>query len=365
MQIKTYLGVSTQDLLAQIKTELGPEAIILSSRDFRKDGERWHEVTAGIDRPVGVLDALHRTGNGTLAPTVGAVSVGNSMGGDWGEWQKDWLQIREHIYSLMLPSIQWERLSPRQRVALEFMRREGVDGWVLMDLYQRLASSPGASILEALSALVSTRPWSAEEWTERIHIMCGAFGSGKTISALRMALLLRQTNPDMNIAFINADCERGNGRLVLRHWAELSGFTYLEAVDAHTMRAAMQASRYCERVFVDLPGITREGSLAELLAVLGLGSMDDAVVHLTLSPMYSVAHGQALLERYQSMLPGSLIWTKLDESDSYGSMINLCASCGLSVSALSYGSALHNTLAPATESLIWRLVFKRQLPGSG
>ena len=38
MQVKTFLGTSTQELLGQIKAEMGPDAIILSSRDFRKDG---------------------------------------------------------------------------------------------------------------------------------------------------------------------------------------------------------------------------------------------------------------------------------------------------------------------------------------
>lgn len=356
MQVKTYLGTGTQEILAQIKAEMGPDAIILSSRDFRKDGQRWHEVTAGVDRPLGLFDSA--TGPSRTGEALG----GGSLPSGWEEWQKDWRLIKEHIYALMQPSIQWERLSPRQRVALEFMRREGVDGWVIMELYQRLAAAPGASVLEALERVTPTKPWGAEEWPERLHIMAGPYGGGKTTAALRMALLLRKELGNLKVAFVNADCDRGSGRLVLRHWAELSGFMYLEAADAASVQAALRQAAAADCVFVDLPGVSRGKTLAELLSSLGLvGS--GGVVHLAIPPHYGSGQTQAFLDRYQTGLRGSLVWTKLDECSGYGPLVNMSAVCGLPVSALSYGPGLRDTLVPAREPLVWRLVFKKQLPG--
>ena len=62
-------------------------------------------------------------------------------------------------------------------------------------------------------------------------------------------------------------------------------------------------------------------------------------------------------------MPGSLVWTKLDEAVSFGSIVNVACAAGLPVSALSFGAELKESLAPATEPLIWRLIFKRQIPG--
>lgn len=374
MQIKTFTGASSQEILAQIKAEMGSEAIILSSRDFRKDGQRCHEVTAGIDRPVGVLDSMNRSAqsnaNGSIS-TTSASGVTTTTGAvtsvpspEWGEWKQDWMLIRDHIYALMQPSIQWDRLSPRQRVALEFMRREGVEGWVIMELYQRLAAAPGASVLEALSSVTQVQPWCLEDWPERIHIFAGPFGGGKTFSALRMALLLRQEAPELKIAFVNADCERGSGRLVLRHWAELSGFTYLDAADAESMRQALRSVSNADAIFVDTPGMSRDNTLSATLSDLGLMNVG-AAVHLAMPPHYGAAQNQVFLDRYQTGLPSSLVWTKLDESASCGPLVNLAALCRMPVSALSYGPGLRSTLVPATEPLVWRLVFKHQLPGEG
>ena len=48
---------------------------------------------------------------------------------------------------------------------------------------------------------------------------------------------------------------------------------------------------------------------------------------------------------------------------SFGSIVNVACAAGLPVSALSFGAELKESLAPATEPLIWRLIFKRQIPG--
>ena len=345
MQVKTYTGPSAQAVLAQIKSELGPDAVILSTRDCRRDGKRLCEVTAGIER-----NAHNGNGNGA--------SSGDAPAG-WNEWHREWSCIKEHLLTLMKPGLQLERLTPRQRISLEFLQREGVEDTVIMTLYRRLLAAPGASILEPLTDLVPVRPWSPEAWPQRIHVFAGPYGSGKTTSLLRMALTMRAASRQ-RIRVINADCTRGNGRLVLRHWAELSDFDQMEADDAATMHAALDTD--AERIFIDLPGLGRDETLAERLAALGLDAADTAV-HLVMPPHYSSAQTSALLTRHRTEMAGSLVWTKLDEACNYGPLVNVAAASGLPVSALSFGPGLRGSLTPASEALLWRLVFKRQLPG--
>ena len=50
MQVKTFLGKDAASVLAQVKAEMGPDAVILASRDVSKGSVRLHEVTAGIER---------------------------------------------------------------------------------------------------------------------------------------------------------------------------------------------------------------------------------------------------------------------------------------------------------------------------
>ena len=351
MQVKTFTGATSQEVLARVKAEMGPDAVILGNRTYRKNGVVCHEITAGLERQ----------GPSASSPAAGSETPPSG----WGEWHREWMQIKDQLYALMKPAIQLERLTPRQRVALEYLQREGVADSVAVGLYNRLLADPGASVLECLAGMVPVRPWGAADWPQRLHLLTGPFGAGKTTTALRFALQLRAHDAGLHVAFINADCLRGNGRLVLRHWAELSGFAYLEAPDRDSMARALAQTSGADAVFIDVPGMTAGETLAEWRAAVGLDAVDadEAASHLVMAPFCDAIQTKEFLARYHAGGPASIVWAKLDEAVSFGTIVNVGAGAKLPVSALSYGAELKESLSPATEPLIWRLVFKRQIPG--
>ena len=360
MQVKTFTGSSTQDVMAQVKAELGPDAIILASRELNGNGLRLFEITAGVERPAGSF------GFSGTGPDAASAPPG------WEEWHKEWSRIKEHLYALMQPCIPWEKLPPRHRMVLEYLQREGVENDVVLELYRALTESvAGTSMLAALAHLVPVQGFTEELWPQKLHFVAGPFGVGKTSAALRLGLALRHARPDISVAYLNADCTRGNGRLVLRHWAELSDFGYYETPDAATMLAGINACRNYDVVFVDLPGLGREETLRDRMCLMGLSAWLDggkapcsAALHLVMPPHYGDQQIASFLRRYQVSLPGSLIWSKLDEALSFGTLVNVAVGSGLPISAVSFGPELQSSLLPAEESIIWRLLLKRQLPGS-
>lgn len=356
MQVKTFTGATSQEVLAMVKAEMGPDAVILGNRTYRKNGVVCHEITAGLERDTSPGGA---TASGMPAP----VDMPTSPGG-WNEWHREWMRIKDQLFALMKPAIQLDRLSPRQRVALEYLQREGVSDDVAVELYRRLLANPGSSVLECLSGMVPVKPYGPDTWPQRIQLLSGPYGSGKTTTGLRFALYLRRVDPACKIAFINGDCLRGNGRLVLRHWAELSNFAYLEAPDRDAMKRALAATSAFDRVFMDAPGLVTGQSLKEWLSDMNLEKLDCAS-HITLAPYCEKIQIGEFLSRFRTAYSGSLVWTKLDEAASFGNIVNVAHDSGLPVSALSYGPELKESLAPATEPLVWRLIFKRQLPGNG
>jgi flagellar biosynthesis protein FlhF len=233
MQVKVYTGSSTTAVLAGIKAELGPDAVILDTRETSENGKAQVRITAAVDqgaRPDGNGGSGKRPPAEAWAGTAGSASYGGVRGDEaamppgWKLWHEEWSTIKSHLLTLMKPELQLEKLTPRQRLAVEFLQREGVDDTVMLALYTRLLPQPGASILAPLADLVPVRAWGASTWPQTLHLIGGPFGTGKTTAAVRLALLLRKTNPGLRIALLNADCERGGGRLVLRNYAELSEF---------------------------------------------------------------------------------------------------------------------------------------------
>ena len=353
MQVKTFTGATSQEVLAMVKAEMGPDAVILGNRSYRKNGVVCHEITAGVER--------------NNPPSPGSASIpaspdAPSTPGGWSEWHREWMRIKEQLFALMKPAIQLDRLTPRQRVALEYLQREGVSDGVAVELYRNLLANPGASVLESLGGIVPVKAYGPENWPQRVQLLSGPFGSGKTTTGLRFALSLRKADPAIRIAFINADCLRGNGRLVLRHWAELSNFSYLEATEREAMKRALTATGAFDRVYIDTPGLPHDMDLQSWQEEMGMESLNCAR-HITLAPFYETLQIQAFLKRYGGFGQASIVWTKLDEAVTFGNIVNVAHESGLPVSALSYGSELKESLSVATEPLVWRLIFKRQLPG--
>jgi flagellar biosynthesis protein FlhF len=125
------------------------------------------------------------------------------------------------------------------------------------------------------------------------------------------------------------------------------------------------AAQGFDRVIVDLPGLSSGACLRDLAAALGLYNSDSAfktALHLVLPPSHDDAFTLTLLDRYHLDLPGSIIWSKLDEYGRYGALLNVALASGLPVSALSFGAGILNTLLPASQVMLWRLIFKHELP---
>ena len=76
MQVKTYTGNSTKEVLDAIKNELGGDAVILSSRERQKDGRRVYEITAGTER----------TEQNELKEKTGSSAVPSG----WDDWHQEW-----------------------------------------------------------------------------------------------------------------------------------------------------------------------------------------------------------------------------------------------------------------------------------
>lgn len=360
MHIKTFTGSSTSAVLASIRADFGPDAVILDTRETERDGKAVIVITAAVERG---KNFPARTG----VPFAGGSSDPSGLGGTgWKSWQEEWSVIKTHLLALMKPELRLDRLAPRQRVAIEFLERQGVDSTSLLAMYEALLPDPEASILAPLENLARVRGWSAVNWPQKVHMVGGPFGAGKTTVLVRLALLLRKESPGRKIWVVNADSRRGGGRLLLKNYAHLCGLEYREIGNAVEFAGVLSSARPegVETILVDLPGLPHGRNITEMLDYFGMTDPDNAL-HLVVTPHYGETAMHALSSRY---LPNGmerntgLIWTKLDEADKFGTLINISAASRLPVSALSCGPELNNTLAPAESTALWRLLFKQEMP---
>lgn len=359
MHVKTYTGSSTSQVLANIKADLGPDAVILDTRETVQDGATKIVITAALER--------EGTAPGSSAGERNSgmdMGSGSPMG--WKNWQEEWGLIKTHLLAMMKPELKLDKLTPRQRTALDFLGQSGVADTSLLAIYEALVNDPEASVLGPLADLVPVKGWSRANWPQKVHLVTGSFGAGKTTVLVRLALLLKKEMPHGKIWVVNADARRGGGRLLLKNYAQLCNFEYREIANAVEFAQVLASGRIegVDTILVDLPGLPRGKNMPEMLDYFGMTDPDHAL-HLVLSPNGSEKEMQTLVTRYA---PGSLankrslIWTKLDEAVNFGALVNVGAACRMPVSALSCGPELNNTLASAKDTALWRLLFKQEMP---
>jgi len=366
MRVKTFRGKNMGAVLSQVKSEMGSEAVILSNQTVRENGEQLCEVMAALDSATEApapKKAKAKPGNGD-ARKPACHPAHNGGAAPLGDWRNEWMEIKDHLLAFLKPKMELESLEPRQRLAMEYLEKEGVDACVLLSAYRSIKEQGENAVLPALARIVGVRPLDAESWPQTFQIIAGPHGVGKTTALLRTALAYKRENPKASVYVVNADGGQGKGRLILRHYAELSGLLYRDVHSKDDVEALAEAAGKNDRIFVDMPGLKAGQELRERLAELGLEKRDDAALHLALSPSYAPAQLRFFMEKHQSGLAGSIIWTKLDEAVSFGSLINMAHYSGLPISALAFGPDLKHTMVKATSSALWKLIFKRETPGA-
>ncbi|MFP5223493.1 MAG: flagellar biosynthesis protein FlhF [Acidobacteriota bacterium] len=354
MRVKTFRGASAAQVIAQIKKELGPEAVILSNQTKRENGKSVCEIMAAVEPADDPAPQREDSAEDALSGVAGKAPA---MG-----WEQEWSEMKGHLSALLKPHMNLDSLQPRQKLAIQYLEREGVDEAILMGLFRQLQTGRTVSLLAELGKVARVKPFAA--FTEKFQMVAGPSGSGKTTALIRMALSAKRANPERRIAVLNCDGRGVGGKAILKRYAELSGLAYSEAAEPEDFVKVLLACRNFDAIFVDLPTLVPGQTLHQWLKDRSLLPRDDVAVHLTLPPYFAPAHYRAVWERHRSDLVKSIIWTKLDEAGTFGNLINTAQTTGLPASALSFGPGVVDAMTQADSQALWRLLFSHQMPGS-
>ncbi len=362
MRVKTYRDANMGRVLARIKNELGPDAVILSTQTVQENGRCLCEIMAAVETdetaPQNVPEnkvVSMSPGRAAPAPEVQTPEPPDA------EWRREWEEIRRHMLALLKPGLPLDRLAPRQRLAMQYLEREGVEDGVLLHLFRSLAEHGDQTVLPALSSLVAVKPLPSGKWKQRIHVLTGPSGMGKTTATLRLALAKKRENPKLTVIVATLhDC--GAGGAMLKRYAELSGILFRSVSCPEHFRELCASLGDTGWAFAEMPSLRPGECLDDRLRALGMAGRPEVAVHLTLSPTNSTPQLKAYASRYRAAAPASIVWTKLDEACNFAGLINMAYAAKLPISALSHGPGLTRTLAAASATAVWKLVFKHQLP---
>jgi flagellar biosynthesis protein FlhF len=379
MQIKRFEAKTMTGALKAVKDEFGPDAVILSARTLRRSlgffgasRSAGVELTAAVDFewPASVPAGRRATSGEALANApVEATStarrgilhnLNESLRSIAGRRSRPTAAGLEEP-SPVLADLQrhWLAQDVPQDITAEFSEH-----------LQRLPDYDLRSGLDRLQPLAVTvlhdmglRRFVAANATECPHLtaLVGPSGTGKTTLAMKLAVL-ESVKMGRRVALLSLDDRRIGAGQQVRIYAEILGVPWGVAGLPSDAQALIDEWASMERIIIDTPGVS-PGEVerrAEVQALL------DAVkcreVHLVLNAGFRKGDLMPVVEAWKSTPVSGLAFTRLDETNRYGSLLETAMSSRLPLSWLSTGPRIPEDVTDrSVEQLVDRLWPQRRV----
>lgn len=374
MTTRTYRARTLRDALAQVRQDLGGDAVILGTHERKRRrflglGPRRPvvEVTAATGSAIPPTTAVAATP--TPQPETAATSL-SRFNAPPDALDEELKRLHMMVEDLSRQG-RIDHLLPDLPTALVPTYAELLDAGAPESLARRLVRRV-ADILEPdeahlPEALHDALRQSIEEilpiappiamlpGTRRVVALVGPTGVGKTTTVAKLAANVK-LGQNLRVGLVTVDTYRIAAVEQLRTYAEIIDLPLAVANSPEEMPAAIASLGEVDLVLIDTAGRSPrdEVKIRELADFLAAAHPDE--VHLVLSAVATERSLRAAVNRFAAVHADRLILTKLDEADGLGAALAVIGNAGLPVSYLTTGQAVPDDIEPAVRARLARLI---------
>ncbi|NLX05727.1 MAG: flagellar biosynthesis protein FlhF [Phycisphaerae bacterium] len=364
MKLKTYQADSMADALAQVRRELGRDAVILNTRTVKKGGllglgaRRVVEITAGAGvnvLPPGVRKTVlaGRTDEAVPAsPAVAAPAMPPAASSDAVQLKQEIEAVKQMVRELVdqqrrsqTPNVPEELFSMYLGLVNQEVAQELADG-IARQVHDELTSEQlrdeglvRAAISRCVEKMIpDPEPITAgQPGKPRVIAFVGPTGVGKTTTIAKLAANFR-LRENRSVALITIDTYRIAAVDQLRTYANIINIPLRVVLSPDELRSAIESFKQQHHlILIDTAGRSQNDriKLQELKSFLDAASPDE--VHLVLSSTSSHATLQASINQFSPLGIHKVVFTKLDEAVGVGMLLNVVRKLDRSISYLTTG----------------------------
>ncbi len=202
-------------------------------------------------------------------------------------------------------------------------------------------------------------PIQLEPGKTQVAVLVGPTGVGKTTTLAKLAAFA-QLQLKQKVALVTLDTYRLAAVDQLQEYARILQVPLHVALTVEDLRGAMRFYQDRALVLVDTPGHSPkdEGMLGQLRSFLD--ELPTCETHLVLSATTKPRDLAEIAQRYEPLRPSRMIFTKLDETSTYGPLLSTLVRVKRPLSYLATGQEVPEALELATSRRVADLI----LPGS-
>ena len=385
MIIKKFKASTIKEALEKVREELGTDAIIINTRSDKQGGifdfvgQRMVEVTAALDdKPVSNNGARVRSQRRNAAPIGPAEAkvhppqrsvayepaIRRDYTGKPGNVDVKYIENRVHVEQLLDDINDLKRsmkvladtaltgemagLPPNLASLLSAMQSSGVDDKITKRLIRQLLNDltgseltdPSAVRKKAtdllLSSMKEVSPIAFAGPKPRIVTFVGPTGSGKTTTIAKLAseFIL---NMNKTITVLTIDTKRVDAVGQLKTYCQILNIPLFIAYTPDDLSAFMQSIEKSDMTLVDTPGSGPMDKSQMIEMMEFLQKMVPQEVHLVMSVTTSYHEMNRILDNFNVLKPNRILFTKLDETDSYGPMLSCAIMAKTPMSYVTFG----------------------------
>lgn len=363
MRIKSFYAGTVEGAVALARRELGPEAMLVESRkaplEARHLGE-YEVVCATVPEAGPAEPGLPAAENPARQDT--------RLARELAELRKQLDVMGKTITRSAWSGQRWSSAGPEMSDMHARLMAADIDGELVQQMVDAVCHRPadatasGAGLERAVHAelekriLVNPTLASAASDASPIAALVGSPGAGKTTTLAKLAVSCGLTTR-RPLQLFSMDDYRVGATDQLRSYAAIlgAGFQALETVGA--LAQALEEHRSKGLILIDTPGYSsRDMDRAADLARF-MSTRPDISVHLVLTASMKSADLTHVADRFEIFRPASLLFTRLDETESFGTAFSLAARRACPISFLGTGQEIPDDLEPATRERILGLLW--------
>jgi flagellar biosynthesis protein FlhF len=388
MKVKTFHALTMQDAMRAIKEELGPDAIILSSKEVHQGGRMLRvfnrpvlEVMAACEQdpllrgqapesmaqpllpespvPAQAVTSFHAALQSVMAPSPSpiestvpdpAAPPNPAAGERWKRHRLQRLRAELREVSRLLGESLPPETQPMEtgkppviaRLCRSFVQqgmRPSTAEVLGDDLLERLGPDEcrhEGAVATALQEAIACRigisgPILGREGGRAIGLILGPSGAGKTSIVTKLAAHHR-IELGQSVAVVTFDAYREVAVDQLRHYARTLGVPFAAAQSPQQLHQGLRRHGRADVVLIDMPGVGPEdvSAAAQLHRLIGEESV--ITTHVVLPASSQEKDLRRILERVKDLPLLRLLFTKLDDTESFGTIFDVARHTGLPLS---------------------------------